>query len=202
MKAQNEDTTEVAVSLPDCCHPSEGASLPERLYCIYNASGPAERAGLAHNGKPCPTWGQLTAWAAEGKAGPAGVVAKWRGEAEALFDLDLGGGLTVRELATRALMHEAQRAWARLRETEGLLVRRAHQGAMSHPPSDYIAELQSLEARVAQLRAEAEAATERVNRIVPNTDVEWLGDRAEDLVALVERWAPVPPPAVEEVVDE
>ena len=51
--------------------------LARRLYEAYNAGGPPERANLSWDGKPCPSWEQLDAWAAEGKAGPAGVVAKW-----------------------------------------------------------------------------------------------------------------------------
>jgi hypothetical protein len=77
MKAQNEDTTEVPVSLPACCHPSEGADLAEQLYCAYMRGGAPERAGLAWDGRPCPTWAELHERAAGNDAGARGVIAKW-----------------------------------------------------------------------------------------------------------------------------
>jgi hypothetical protein len=67
--------------LPACCAPSEGAEPAEVLYCAYQAGGPPERAGLAWDGKPCPTWAELLA---RQDVGSAAVVSKWRAVAEAL----------------------------------------------------------------------------------------------------------------------
>lgn len=44
-------------SLPACCTPSEGASLAEQLYCVYNGTG--ENPGLNYRGEPCPIWNDL-----------------------------------------------------------------------------------------------------------------------------------------------
>jgi len=63
--------------LPACCIPSDGASRAEILYCAYNEGGPAERAGLAWNGLPCPTWADLELRASSGDDGAFGVVDKW-----------------------------------------------------------------------------------------------------------------------------
>lgn len=63
---------------PACCVPSERAALAERLYCAYQQGGPPERAGLAWNGEPCPTWADLEAQAAAGKVGAQAVLAKWK----------------------------------------------------------------------------------------------------------------------------
>ena len=62
-------------TLPPCCTPSEGASLAERLFCVYNAGGPPDRAGLAWDGRPVPAWAELSA--------DSPVRAKW--EAVATF---------------------------------------------------------------------------------------------------------------------
>ena len=64
-------------SLPPCCHPSEGASTAEQLYCAYQRGGPPERAGLAWNDAPCPTWGELLERAQGGDEGAQGVISKW-----------------------------------------------------------------------------------------------------------------------------
>lgn len=65
------------MSLPECCTPSPGADRAETLYCLYQIGGPPERAGLAWDGRPCPTWADLVARAESGDAGAQGVVAKW-----------------------------------------------------------------------------------------------------------------------------
>ena len=63
---------------PACLTPSEGATLAERMYCWYNAGGPADRAGLNFQGNPCPVWTEL----------PEAVRAKWEAVASAAaFDL-------------------------------------------------------------------------------------------------------------------
>lgn len=67
-----------AVDLPACCHPAENASLAEVLYCAYQRGGAPERAGLAWDGRPCPTWAELRAKQEAGDAAAAGVVEKWR----------------------------------------------------------------------------------------------------------------------------
>lgn len=69
--------------LPACCYPAPNAERAEVLYCRYNEGGPPERAGLAFNGLPCPTWAELIAKAENGDPGAAGVVAKWRNVATA-----------------------------------------------------------------------------------------------------------------------
>lgn len=77
-------TAPPARMLPACCAPSPRAGIAERLYCTYNEGGPAERAGLAWNGSPCPTWAELLDKAAQGDAGAAAVVAKWNAVADRL----------------------------------------------------------------------------------------------------------------------
>lgn len=69
-------------SLPACCTPSEDASLAEQLYCAYQRGGPPERAGLAWDGRPCPTWAQLVERAESGDAGAQGVITKWEAVAD------------------------------------------------------------------------------------------------------------------------
>lgn len=54
----------------------------ERLYLAYNRGGPPERAGLAWNGQPVPTWAELLERSEGGDAGAAGVVDKWRSVAD------------------------------------------------------------------------------------------------------------------------
>ena len=66
------------MSLPECCTPSPNADRAETLYCLYQTGGPPERAGLAWDGRPCPTWADLTKRADEGDTGAVGVIAKWR----------------------------------------------------------------------------------------------------------------------------
>ena len=66
-------------TLPACCFPSDNAEPAEALYCIYQRGGPLERAGLAYDGRPCPTWAELLTREDEGSRG---VVAKWRQLAE------------------------------------------------------------------------------------------------------------------------
>lgn len=53
--------------LPPCCFADASASLAQRLYAAYNRGGPADRAGLNFEGKPCPEWDAL----------PGAVRAKW-----------------------------------------------------------------------------------------------------------------------------
>lgn len=68
-----------ATSLPACCIPSSPeCELAEELYCAYQAGGPPDRAGLAFNGQPCPTWAELLQRLHSGDEGAYGVVAKWR----------------------------------------------------------------------------------------------------------------------------
>lgn len=71
-------------NLPPCCNLGPFAEVAEKLYVAYQRGGPAERAGLAWNGDPCPTWDALLAASERGESGPAGVVAKWRAVAESL----------------------------------------------------------------------------------------------------------------------
>jgi len=60
--------------LPECCYPSDNASMAEQLYCAFNASG--ERPGLNYQDLPCPMWDDL----------PKDVKAKWQGTA--MFSAD------------------------------------------------------------------------------------------------------------------
>lgn len=71
-------------TLPACCIPSPDASLAETLYCEYQRGGPPERAGLAHNDLPCPTWAELVENAEGGSVSSAGVIAKWEAVAESV----------------------------------------------------------------------------------------------------------------------
>lgn len=72
-------------TLPPCCIPSQDAEYAETLYCAYQLGGPPERAGLAWNGLPCPTWAELLAKQAAGDVGADGVVSKWRTVAEVVW---------------------------------------------------------------------------------------------------------------------
>lgn len=69
-------------ALPNCCTPSPDAERAEILYCLYQTGGPPERAGLAWDSRPCPTWADLVTRAESGDAGAQGVIAKWRHVAE------------------------------------------------------------------------------------------------------------------------
>lgn len=71
-------------TLPACCIPSPEASLAETLYCEYQRGGPPERAGLAWDGRPCPTWAELQERSAGNDAGARGVIAKWEAVAESV----------------------------------------------------------------------------------------------------------------------
>lgn len=84
------DESEV-VEAPACCYAPNDAEPAQRLYAVYNMSGPRDRIGLAWNGKPVPTWAELEHQAAAGEEGAAGVLAKWRAVAALagrLTDLD------------------------------------------------------------------------------------------------------------------
>lgn len=59
--------------------PSEGASLAERLYCTYNASGDPASAGRNYLGLPCPAWSAL----------PENVRAKWEAVADYYIAVNL-----------------------------------------------------------------------------------------------------------------
>lgn len=63
---------------PLCCWAAPSSPLEEHLYAAYNRGGPPERAGLAWDGRPVPTWAELLARAAEGDISAIGVVDKWR----------------------------------------------------------------------------------------------------------------------------
>ncbi len=69
------------MTMPACCYPTPGAERAEELYCRYNSGGKPERAGLAFDGRPCPTWAQLLDRADRGDEGALGVVSKWRATA-------------------------------------------------------------------------------------------------------------------------
>lgn len=114
-------TTTETPGLPPCCVPREDADLTERLYCTYNSGGPAERAGLAWDGRPCPTFSDLEGAAAEGRPGPAAVVDKWEavslavlGAAEQLALLCLAQALTARVPAS--VVNTGERAFSELAE--------------------------------------------------------------------------------------
>lgn len=74
------------LDLPACCRPV-GTSLAEVLYCTYQMGGPAKRAGLAWDGRPCPTWEQLVVRAEAGDEGAQGVIAKWESTAQIIDKL-------------------------------------------------------------------------------------------------------------------
>ena len=63
-------------TLPDCCYPTEGATLAEILYCAYNRGGDEATAGLNYQGKPCPVWSAL----------PENIRAKWEASVVAAID--------------------------------------------------------------------------------------------------------------------
>ena len=77
-----DSTPASSTTLPTCCYPRLEAETAEHLYCAYQRGGPPERAGLAWDGRPCPTWAELLAKQEAGDAGASGVVAKWRAVAE------------------------------------------------------------------------------------------------------------------------
>mgnify|MGYP001277139877 CR=1 FL=1 len=84
------DETETAF-VPACCVAPEGAEAAHQLYAAYNRGGPAERAGLAWDGREVPTWEQLLerGCRTDGQANDlvaAGVIAKWRGVASLMAD--------------------------------------------------------------------------------------------------------------------
>lgn len=70
--------------LPDCCFPSTHPETAEILYCRYNACNIDGRAGLNYQGKPCPTWGELTSHTDDPAlaASRRKVVESWRHVAE------------------------------------------------------------------------------------------------------------------------
>lgn len=62
----------MTTNLPECCSPSEGASLAEQMYCTYNRGGDPATAGLNYQGMPCPLWADLL----------PNIRAKWEAVAE------------------------------------------------------------------------------------------------------------------------
>ena len=60
--------------VPACCTPTTDASVAEKLYCLYNAGGDPDTAGLNYEGKSCPVWVDL----------PPNVRAKWEAVAAAI----------------------------------------------------------------------------------------------------------------------
>lgn len=100
-------------TLPACCYPSEGASVAEQLYCAYQRGGPPERAGLAWNGEPCPTWAMLVERVQSGDEGAAGVISKWEAVARAQME---------QASPARPLMSpEDAQKWEDFRSRDGLL---------------------------------------------------------------------------------
>lgn len=132
--------------LPACCHPSEGADLAEQFYCAYMRGGAPERAGLAWDGRPCPTWAELHERSAGNDGAAQGVIDKWEAVVEAMEPKLVPPGLDLRDLVLRAyildvLLLNQQHVEGRggsekemLEEMTALLQHLADAGAMQDMP--------------------------------------------------------------------
>lgn len=74
----------VTAMVPECCWAAEDASAQERLYAAYNLGGHVDRAGIAWDKRPCPTWAELLQRAHDGEPGAAAVIAKWEAVAQSV----------------------------------------------------------------------------------------------------------------------
>lgn len=70
--------------VPECCWAPDKAEPAHRLYAAYNLGLRGERAGLAWNGQPVPTWAELRQRAHDGEPGAIGVIEKWEAVAQAV----------------------------------------------------------------------------------------------------------------------